>query len=196
MSRFDIHDAGAFRSKHRRWCDGHIALVETQADSMAIEKHEQAHLLQALHRLRYNVDELIQIIDKGLCTHDRDRALSHLYGIIGPAVTVGGRGVDNPITEKFLNDRLAKGRNTIPRIRDRGLIQKVVNRYCAKLWKKKPMFVGNQLGTSKELFKNGGVNAMLKRLRIEPPLTEGALYHQVKIAMPRKKKPAGVTRRG
>ena len=127
-----------------------------------IDESERENIERAL-KLLGSIDALVKILDKHPSHVQQARALVHLWKVIGAGFIIGSHGIKSPITDKF---RTAHARNGRPRIRDHDQIQEVIDRHCDPLWKKKPTYAGNQLGTAKAIRE--GVNAELATLRIDP----------------------------
>jgi hypothetical protein len=80
------------------------APVEPGNDQEGIEEIERDNIQRALDWLG-SIDELVKIIDKRPSHVQQAHApLEHLWKVIGAAVIIGTRGIENPLTKKFRKD--------------------------------------------------------------------------------------------
>jgi hypothetical protein len=117
-----------------------------------------------------SVDELVKIIGELPYAHAQAHALGQLWGAVGAAFIIGSRGIENPLTQKFLRDKTAQStaqaRSAIPRIKHRDQINEVVARHCAALWNRNPKRAKSKRGTAMDILV--GVDSDLAELRIKP----------------------------
>ncbi len=166
---FDVFDVPAYLREIKEWRVNLRAIARGALDMQGIEESERYNLQRALKSLR-SIHELVKIIGERPYAHDQAHALHQLWGAIGAAFIIGSRGIENPLTQKFLKDKTAQStaqaRNARPRTKDRDQINKVVARRCADRWAENPTRKKTKLGTAGDILE--GVNADLKELGIDP----------------------------
>jgi hypothetical protein len=165
---FDVNDVSAYVGEIEKWRDD-LRDMATGALQMqgSIEESERDNLQRALDSLR-SVDELVKIIGELPYTHVQAHALGHLWGAIGAAFIIGSRGVENPVTQKFLKDKMGAQARSGKHTKE---INEVVARHCAaRAALKNAKRAGNKLGTAKLILE--GVNSDLAKLGIKPQSEE------------------------
>jgi hypothetical protein len=164
----------AYREEIEKWRNDFRDIAAGALEMQGIEESERDNLKRAVKSLR-SIDELVKFIGERPYTHVQAYALSHLWGAIGAAFIIGSRGIENPLTQKFLKDKwaqsTAQARSAKPSIRNRDQINEVVTRHCADLWKKKPTRAGSKRGTAEDILE--GVNSEMAKSRIKPFSLEG-----------------------
>jgi hypothetical protein len=176
---FDVNDVSAYLGEIEKWRDDLRDMATGALQMQGIEESERYNLQRALDLL-YSIDELVKIIGERPYAHVQAHALGRLWGAIGAAFIIGSRGIENPVTQKFLKDKAAQSaaqaRNARPSIRDRDQINEVVAQHCAALRDKNAKRAGNKLGTAKDILP--GVNSDLAKLGIKP-LGENGLRKRI-----------------
>jgi hypothetical protein len=168
----------AYREEIEKWRDDLRDIAARALQMQGVEDSERYNLQRALELL-YSIDELVKIIGERPYAHVQAHALGRLWGTIGAAFIIGSRGIKNPLTQKFLEDKwaqsTAQARNALPRTRDRDQINAIVARHCAAYKNRKR--AGNKRGTAEDILP--GVNAELAESGIKPPLSLNALRKRV-----------------
>jgi hypothetical protein len=165
---FDVNDVSAYLREVKKWRVDLRRIAIGALQMPGVEDSERENLRRARKSLR-SIHELVKIMGELPYTHAQAHALSHLWGTIGAAFVIGSRGIKNPLTEKFLQDKTAQStahaRNAIPRIKHRDQIDEIVARHVAGC--KNPKRAGSKAGIADKIL--AGVNADLKKeLGIDP----------------------------
>jgi hypothetical protein len=187
---FDANDISAYRREIKRWRDDLRDIATGALGMQGIEDSERDNLQRALdsllgpvlkgRRSHGCVDELVKIISEFPYAHDQTYAFSKLWGVIGAAFIIGSRGIKNPLTQKFQEDKAeqsaAHARNAKPRIKEGDQINAVIARHCADRCAVNPLRKKTKSGIAGDILE--GVNAELWKSRINP-LSKDALRRRI-----------------
>ena len=165
---FDVNDVSAYLGEIEKWRNDLRDMATGALQMQGIEETERDNLKRALNSLR-SIDELVKIIGELPYTHAQAHALGQLWGAIGAAFIIGSRGVENPVTQKFLNDKLAKNAARARSAKRSVEINEIVARHVAGC--KNPKRVGNKAGTAAEILPE--VNSDLEKSGIKLLSKEG-----------------------
>jgi len=139
--------------------------IATKALQMeGVEDGERDNLKRAIDLLR-SIDELVKIIGERPYAHAQAHALGQLWGAIGAAFIIGSRGIENPLTQKFLKDKAAKSAARARSGKRTEEIDKIIARRQAALCDKNPTRAGNPNGIARDIYPD--VNSDLAKSGIK-----------------------------
>jgi hypothetical protein len=161
----------AYVGEIEKWRNDLRDIATGALQMQGIEESERYNLKRAINLL-CSIDELVKVIGESPYAHAQAHALGQLWGAISAAFIIGSRGIKNPLTQKFLEDRMVRARGG--KRTEEG--DEIICKEARELYRRNATRVGNESGTAKDILLK--VNSERKKRGMEDT-TDDAIRRRI-----------------